>query len=219
MTKDLGGNIERLRGIYLIQGLGLTSNVYVLGLQKPTLIDTGVGSGPNSLIPGLHALRISPKNIAKVIITHAHHDHVGGLFEILEEASPKVYLHPLDAMYIAGYLGPKMVKVEDGDIVETELFPLEVVHTPGHTPGGICLYAREKQILFSGDTVFPSGLYGAYYGESGSLREMVSSLKRLTELKVDSVLAGHDEPLITDGSANIMVSYRKALRRYQSGSQ
>jgi len=94
--------------------------------------------------------------------------------------------------------------------------PLLVIHTPGHTAGGICLHAVEERILFSGDTVFPEGLYGAYYGESGSLGEMVTSLKRLTELDVDILLAGHDEPLFSGANEHIRLSYRKASRKEAS---
>ena len=216
MSMDLGLYDERLRGVHLIQGIGLSSNIYVIGRRMVTLIDTGVGNRPNAVWPRLRALGIDPEDLAQVVITHAHHDHVGGIFQILELASPKVFLHPMDARYIAGYLGPNLVRVEDGDVVETEIAPLEVIHTPGHTAGGICLYAKEKRLLFSGDTVFPDGLYGAYQGESGSLKEMVNSLRRLTELDVDILLAGHGEPLFHGGRDHIMLAYKKALRRYES---
>ena len=76
-------------------------------------------------------------------------------------------------MLFRSSLGDSLVEVEEGDVIETELWPLEVIWTPGHTEGGISLYAREQRILFSGDTVFPDGYYGRTDGESGSLEQLL----------------------------------------------
>jgi glyoxylase-like metal-dependent hydrolase (beta-lactamase superfamily II) len=115
-------------------------------------------------------------------------------------------------MYIASSLGESLVKVNEGDVIETELWPLQIYHTPGHTEGGMCLYNSDKKILISGDTVFADGLYGAYYGESGSLQAMINSLKKLMELDIDILLPGHGSPVFLDAMEHIMKAYKKASR-------
>jgi len=77
-----------------------------------------------------------------------------------------------------------VLKVNEGDAIDTELWPLKVYWTPGHTTGGMCLYNAERRILFSGDTVFPDGYYGRYDGESGSFDAIVESLRKLNELDI-----------------------------------
>lgn len=217
MSIDLGRHDPRLAGIGLIQGVGLSSNVYVIGRHDLTLVDAGVGNDSNQILPRL-ARSGATSRLGKVIVTHAHHDHVGGIFPILKSMSPKVYLHRNDAVYIAGYLGPDLVKVDDGDIIATELFPLEVIHTPGHTEGGISLYARKEKMLFSGDTVFPNGLYGAYYGESGSLEMMVHSLEKLSKLDIEFMLPGHDTPVFGNANKHVELSLSRASRRLRSST-
>ena len=130
-----------LKDVNLILGEGLCSNIYVIGKEKATIIDTGVGNWMNPVWPQLMEIGIKPQNVDKVIITHAHHDHASGVFLILEKAKPKIYVHLEDTKYIATYLGDTLIKVEEGDIIQTELWPLEVIWTPGHTEGGMCLYA------------------------------------------------------------------------------
>lgn len=209
---DLGRMSERLRDISLIVGEGLCSNIYVIGRDKAVIVDTGVGNYANPVWPQLVELKVAPENLKRVVLTHAHHDHAMGVFIILERTSPQVYVHRLDTRHIASHLGPNLVKVEDGDIIETELWPLEVIWTPGHTQGGVCLYAKEARILFSGDTVFSDGYYGRYDGESGNLGEIISSLQRLTMLKVDVMLPGHGSPVIEGASEHIQLAYRNASR-------
>jgi len=209
---DLGGGSRRLDGVSLIIGEGLCSNIYVIGRERAVIIDTGVGNSMNPVWPQLSELGVEPENVEGVVLTHAHHDHAMGAFLILQRAQPKVYVHRLGARYIASSLGPNVVELEEGDTVQTELWPLEVLWTPGHTEGGICLYAREARILFSGDTVFPDGYYGRCDGESGSREAIINSLRRLTELEVDAMLPGHGMPVYEGASEHIEMAYRNAAR-------
>jgi len=209
---DLGHRSERLKGVSLIVGEGLCSNIYVIGRERAVVVDTGVGNYANPVWPQLEQLGVEPENMSGVVLTHAHHDHASGVLIILQRAEPRVYVHRLGTRHIASVLGPNLVMVEDGDAIPTELWPLEVLWTPGHTEGGICLYARDERILFSGDTVFPDGYYGRYDGESGSRDAIVESLRRLAKLEVDVMLPGHGMPVYEDAAEHIRLAYRNAAR-------
>jgi len=199
-----------LSGVNMIVGDGLCSNIFVVGRKSATIIDTGVGNRLNPVWPQLKELGVEPGNVERIIITHAHHDHAMGAFLILERAKPKVFIHEMDAGFIASSIGDSLVKVKEGDIIETELWPLEVIWTPGHTTGGMCLYAREPRILFSGDTAFPDGYFGRFDGESGSLDELIESLRKLTKFKVDVMLAGHGVPVLSGAEENLKLALRNA---------
>lgn len=208
----MGGWSELLKGVSLIVGDGLCSNIYTIGKERVTIIDTGVGNYANPVWPQLKNLGVEPENVDGVVLTHAHHDHASGAFIILERVEPHIYVHNLDTRYIASHLGPNLVRVEDGEIIQTELWPLEVIWTPGHTEGGICLYVRKERILFSGDTVFPDGYYGRYNGETGSRNSIVNSLRRLSELKVVVMLPGHGMPVYTEADRHIQLAYENSKR-------
>jgi glyoxylase-like metal-dependent hydrolase (beta-lactamase superfamily II) len=210
---DLGEYTEKLDSVSLIVGDGLCSNIYVIGKNNAVIVDTGVGNSTNSVWPQLEELGVAPVNVKGVVLTHAHHDHAMGAFIILEKASPLVFVHTLDTRYIASRLGTNLVKMEQGNLIETEQWPLRVIWTPGHTEGGMCLYYEDEGILFSGDTVFPDGYYGRYDGESGSLEAIVESLRKLTEIDVDIMLPGHGSPVFEGAGEHIMKAYRNASLR------
>ena len=207
---NLANDTPTLLGVNMIVGDGLCSNIYVVGRERATIIDTGVGNRQNPVWPQLKELGVEPRNVERIIITHAHHDHAMGAFLILEKAKTKVYVHEDDTGLIASSLGDSLVKVREGDVIETELWPLEVIWTPGHTEGGMCLYAREQRILFSGDTAFPDGYFGRFDGDTGSLDQLVESLRKLTKLKVDVMLAGHGVPVLSKAEENLKLSLRNA---------
>lgn len=207
---DLGNDSTKLRGVHMIIGDGLCSNIYVIGKEKATIIDTGVGNRLNPVWPQLDSIGIKPVNVEKVVLTHAHHDHAMGAFLILQKAQPRVYVQSKDTEYIASSLGESLVKSEEGDVIETELWPLEVIWTPGHTEGGMCLYASEQQILFSGDTAFPDGYFGRFDGESGSIEQLIESLRKLARLRVDVMLSGHGVPVLSGAEDNLKLALRNA---------
>jgi glyoxylase-like metal-dependent hydrolase (beta-lactamase superfamily II) len=201
-----------LKDVSLIVGDGLCSNIYVIGKEEATIVDTGVGNRANPIFPQLAELGVQSENIKQVILTHAHHDHAMGAFLILEQADPMVYVHEKDTEHIASSFGEALVKVKEGDIIETPIGAFTVYWTPGHTGGSMCLYNKEHKILISGDTVFPDGYYGRYDGENGSLEAMISSLKKLTERDCEIMLPGHGSPVFQDANSHIKLSYNQASR-------
>lgn len=206
---DLSERSSKLKGVHLIVGEGLCSNIYVLRGDETVLIDAGIGNRLNPIWPQLEEIGVQPEGIKRAALTHAHHDHVMGVFLILRRATPLVHIHRYDAKHIAAYI-KGLVEVEEGDILETSLWPLRVLWTPGHTRGSICLYAEDEGILFSGDTVFPWGYYGRYDGETGSYEDIVESLRRLTELQVETLLPGHGGPIYREANRHIAMAYRNA---------
>jgi glyoxylase-like metal-dependent hydrolase (beta-lactamase superfamily II) len=208
--KRLSEYDSRLKGIQLVEGVGLSSNVYIIGEDKVTLIDAGRGDEANKIGPHFSKLNIPARNIAQVVITHAHMDHVGGLPEILQFTSPRIFIHFEDAVFLKGISKEAVIKVRDGDIVETDLHLLRVIHTPGHSMGSVCLYDFEGEILFSGDTVFPGGSFGRTNLTAGDERAMIKSLERLTQLDVDILLPGHGSPVIGNAHKHIERSFNAA---------
>ncbi len=131
-----------------------------------------------------------------VFLTHGHYDHVGGV-SALRQAFPdvSVYLHPedtngTDSLLPTASLGP-LTLWRDGEVVSLGALQVEVLHTPGHTRGSVCLRCRDA--LFSGDTLF-AGSCGRTDFPGGSLEQMGASLKRLGGLEGDfRVFPGHGE--------------------------
>jgi glyoxylase-like metal-dependent hydrolase (beta-lactamase superfamily II) len=197
-----------LKNIYLIQGVGLCSNIYIINKGKLTLIDCGNGLIENSIKPYLDKLSI--KNVAQVILTHDHPDHTGGLKEILCYFKPKIFIHKLD--FKIPFLTDKSLVtfVENNDEISIGSEKLNVLHTPGHTMGSICLYEEKNKILFSGDTVFPGGFFGRTDLPTGNSKALINSLKKLTELDVEFLLAGHEKPVFKNAKQHIESSFKAA---------
>ena len=139
-------------------------------------------------------LRADGAELKLILLTHAHFDHTGGVAE-LHAAHPDVpvFLHPADAARLGSQVFPPIgaptVPYGDGDVVKLGDLDIQVLHTPGHTPGGVCLIAGDA--LFTGDTLF-QGSMGRTDLPGGSYEEIMASLARLARLPGDfHVLPGH----------------------------
>jgi hydroxyacylglutathione hydrolase len=208
---------NRLEDIYLIQGVGLTSNIYVIGKKEITLIDAGNGARINSLTSHLQKLKLAIEDVVKVIFTHAHADHIGGLEDVCQKAHPEILIHEAEAHSLQGRIPEQsIITLRGGERVATEKGVVDVIHTPGHSRGALCLYDRQRRTLFSGDTVFPGGFFGRCDLEGGDKKALVASLNALTKLNVDILLPGHEEPVFQNADKHIKRSYDTASNFFTS---
>jgi len=142
-------------------------------------------------------------NVRYIIATHGHPDHVCGNKRIQEETGAKILMHTDDAIFFwqpevqqyFSMLGlPESPKpdrlVKDGDLITIGREELQVLHTPGHTPGGICLYSKPN--CFTGDTLFAGGV-GRTDFPGGSTQELLNSIRdRLLVLPEETIVwPGH----------------------------
>lgn len=114
-------------------------------------------SGEMTIIdPGAEAEKIlaeiNAEKVRFILITHGHHDHIGALEELRKKTAAQVGIHPLDARALKS---PPDFLFDDGQLLKMGRIKIKVIHTPGHSPGGVCFLIDE--ILFSGDTIFPNG--------------------------------------------------------------
>ncbi len=132
------------------------------------------------------------KTISAILLTHGHFDHVGGVKEIAADTDCKVYLHEYELSQPEQMTAGPLYYTHtygEGDILNLSGLSLRVLHTPGHTPGSVCLLAEDT--LFSGDTLFMDSC-GRTDFPGGSTPAILQSLKRLAGLDGDyRVLPGH----------------------------
>jgi hydroxyacylglutathione hydrolase len=150
------------------------------------IVDPGFDA--DNLLEFLTQHRLHP---VAIVLTHGHVDHIAGL-ALLRQHYPhaKVCIHRLDAGMLANaranlsaftggpFTAPAAdVLLEDGDTVEEAGVKLKVLHTPGHTPGGICLYAEADGIIFVGDTLFADSV-GRTDFPGGDMDQLLASIER-----------------------------------------
>ena len=206
------------------------TNVFLLVEDRITLVDTGYWGSTQRIVNFVQRLGRSPTDIDLIVVTHHHYDHTGSLAELKALTGAKVAAHEDDAPFIRGEpfapshpspkgliprlealalsIGhPKATEVEIPLVDGQELDPLggiRVIHTPGHTPGSICLHSPQRRLLIVGDALnhrrrlaFPPRMY------SMDMAQARQSVKRIAELEFDTLCFGHGQAIIEGAAAMV----------------
>jgi hydroxyacylglutathione hydrolase len=156
----------------------LDTNCYILKSDNSAIV-VDPGAEPHKIIKVIEGCKTD-----LILLTHRHSDHVGALQKVKEVSGAKSAIHRLD--WIDGF----DVELQDGQIISFNSETIKVLHTPGHTSGSCCFLI--KNILISGDTLFPNGP-GNTFGSSGDEKTIYASIRqKLMPLPDDTqVFPGH----------------------------
>jgi hydroxyacylglutathione hydrolase len=206
--------------VHQVCGSGYDSNVYYVDAQKPILIDTGTGQHNKETLQNLDKFSSIDK-ISKIILTHKHADHSGGAAELSAELGVKVYAHELDGQALVegdgastgaimfGFIQQKVdiTFIAGGDTIDCGDLELEIIHTPGHSPGSVSLYDSESKSIFCGDLVFMDGGVGRWDLPGGEYKELVRSVEKILEREIDNFYPGHGPANEGKAKKYIQLSY------------
>ena len=180
------------------------ANAYLLNLDGRgdcVLIDPG--SDADKLLAA-----VGQRSLAAIVLTHGHFDHILAAQPLAETTGAGIYIHPEDMEMVNdpalnGLRDLTSARVHDlplirtrplGEALSAAGLDFAVLHTPGHSRGSVCLYLKDEDVLFSGDTLFEAG-YGRLDLHGGSTYDMLASLKALFALPDDTrVYPGHGGP-------------------------
>ena len=155
------GTWKRIEDVNALIDIGTNGSV----MDSIEMISTGVGKRP----------------VERVVLTHNHFDHSGGVMEVKRKYSPEI-------LACKKFDGVDKV-LSDGQIIRLGDRDFEVIFTPGHSDDSICLYCAEEKVLFSGDTPLK-----IMTKEGGYSQEFISSLERIAQREIAIIYSGHDVP-------------------------
>jgi glyoxylase-like metal-dependent hydrolase (beta-lactamase superfamily II) len=199
-------------------------NTYLFDAEGLTLLDAGIGSSAPAILKAISELGHQPKDLKRIILTHAHPDHYGSLAELKRQTGARVVAHPLEAAevrkggrgrplkfrgflsFLDGPMASRSVPLEpaevEDEVEEGDTLPggLKVVETPGHSDGHISLLWPEKKLLVAGDTTWHLTrlTYLPFYVD---FEEAKRSVAKLTKLDFEVAVFGHGRPLRNAGEA------------------
>lgn len=217
--------IEVVPGVFAFTGL-MVGRAYLLtegdGL---TIIDASMPGSARKILAQLASAGYQPSAVKRILITHAHFDHVGGLPELQRLTSAPVIASTVEKPYISDSIPVARAKpedvpplarlmlsgsapvnapvpvnrmVDDGEILEEVFGGLQVVATPGHSPGHVSFFQPERGILFTGDVLMniPFNLRLPFAAFTPDMNEDRRSVKKIAALGAETICFGHGVPLL-----------------------
>jgi len=217
--------------IYLVAGWSVSNqldgNALLIKGKHPVLIDMGSKIGYEALKRNVESLGYKVSDISMVLATHGHWDHLSGMARLREESRAKLYVHAKDKaavesgdafdtatfLYSGQSYTPTKVDGElyDGQRLRAGKHWIQVVHTPGHTPGSVSfiLHVNGKKLAVVGDAVKAD-----FNLRQSNLDDWINSLNKLVDLKPDLILGGHTEERLMDRATERL---QEAVTELQSG--
>jgi hydroxyacylglutathione hydrolase len=181
----------------------IRTNCYIVEdetTKKALVIDAG--AEPERI---LALLEKDGLKLELIVATHGHFDHHDGVRLLKEKTGARFLMHQADVFGLKTTDAPQPDGfLQDHDKVECGMLNFAVIHTPGHSPGGICLYNEKEKVLFSGDTLFLA-TYGRVDLPHSDEAAMIDSLKRLLKLPPETaVYPGHGNPTTIGAEQNVL---------------
>ena len=182
-------------GVFSLDGqdFDVDNNVWLVGDDAQVVIVDAAHEAPKIL----EAVR--GRQVVAIVCTHAHNDHVNAVQDLVAATGAPVRLHPDDTMlWDVVNEGVAFEPLHDGERLHVAGTDLQVIHTPGHSPGGVCLWSADLGVLLSGDTLFHGGP-GATGRSFSDFPTILDSIRErlLTLPPATRVLTGHgDETVI-----------------------
>lgn len=192
-----------LKRIKVYSNLAEPTNCYIVAdetTREAMVIDPG---GEAEKI--IEMMKILNVNLKYIVLTHCHGDHIGAVTDVQKNLGGKILIHVIEAeglnnkdISLTGYIGMPEIKLEpdsrvnDEDLIHIGNIEFRIIHTPGHTKGGTCLYAKEEKLLLSGDTLF-KGTWGRTDLPTSSFEAIINSItNKLMVLPDDTIVyPGH----------------------------
>ena len=229
----VGGDVTELApGVHSLGGTkGGRVRAFLLDHGELTLVDTLFEDDARGVLAAIGALGRSPRDLTRIVLTHAHRSHLGGLAALKRETGAKVLAHEWEADIVSGdrraqpvtlrpmqslrlvpfQLGlrfgrPKHVPcpVDEALGEEDQVGPLQVLHAPGHTPGHLAFFWPERGVLLAGDAIatWPE-LCPGWKPFTLNATQQADSLRRMAALDPRVIGVGHGDA-ITENAADVV---------------
>lgn len=168
----------------------IANNIYIIYMKdggSAYIIDPGFA--PEELASELQKHRL---NLKGILLTHSHLDHIAACDALCRIVKAPVMIHEKELKYVRHCNIDKLL--QDGERLELDGTYLDIIHTPGHSKGSICIIDKVYRNAFTGDTIFSTDT-GYVTFEGGSGIEMIASIRKLDPLLTDDyfILPGHDD--------------------------